>query len=213
MIKPLVGAADDGPGDAAVIVPVRGSTRGLAVGCGIEPALRQDRPLSHGGLRHRRGDSQLRRRGRRSRANRAPRQFLLGQHRAARDSGLAGPGGRGMPRHRPGVRNAVHLGQGQSLQRIHARWPEPGDPAHALDQRHRPGARHPPVRDDGFQGTGQPDSASGSHPSRAGGVDLGRPTISPARAASPGSTPRWAGVCSPPCTRRSVAAWSEAVTI
>jgi phosphoribosylformylglycinamidine synthase II len=36
-IKPLVGIKDDGPGDAAVIVPVRGSTRGLAVGCGINP--------------------------------------------------------------------------------------------------------------------------------------------------------------------------------
>jgi phosphoribosylformylglycinamidine synthase subunit PurSL len=37
VIKPLVGVADDGPGDAAVIVPVRGSTRGLAVGCGLNP--------------------------------------------------------------------------------------------------------------------------------------------------------------------------------
>ena len=37
VIKPLVGVHDDGPGDAAVILPVRGSTRGLAVGCGINP--------------------------------------------------------------------------------------------------------------------------------------------------------------------------------
>ena len=37
VIKPLVGASDDGPGDAAVILPVRGSTRGLAVGCGLNP--------------------------------------------------------------------------------------------------------------------------------------------------------------------------------
>jgi phosphoribosylformylglycinamidine (FGAM) synthase-like enzyme len=36
-IKPLVGINNDGPGDAAVIVPVRGSVRGLAVGCGINP--------------------------------------------------------------------------------------------------------------------------------------------------------------------------------
>ncbi len=35
VIKPLVGVADDGPGDAAVILPVRGSYRGLAVACGI----------------------------------------------------------------------------------------------------------------------------------------------------------------------------------
>jgi phosphoribosylformylglycinamidine (FGAM) synthase-like enzyme len=37
VIKPLVGVHDDGPGDAAVILPVRGSTRGLAIACGINP--------------------------------------------------------------------------------------------------------------------------------------------------------------------------------
>jgi phosphoribosylformylglycinamidine synthase len=37
VIKPLVGVRDDGPGDAAVVVPVLGSTLGLAVGCGINP--------------------------------------------------------------------------------------------------------------------------------------------------------------------------------
>jgi phosphoribosylformylglycinamidine synthase subunit PurSL len=36
-LRPLVGASDDGPGDAAVIVPVRGSSRGLAVACGLNP--------------------------------------------------------------------------------------------------------------------------------------------------------------------------------
>ncbi len=37
VIKPLVGAADDGPGDAAVVMPVLGSWTGLAIGCGINP--------------------------------------------------------------------------------------------------------------------------------------------------------------------------------
>lgn len=37
VIKPLVGAANDGPGNAAVITPVLGSMTGLAVGCGINP--------------------------------------------------------------------------------------------------------------------------------------------------------------------------------
>jgi phosphoribosylformylglycinamidine synthase len=37
VLKPLVGVADDGPGDASVIVPVRGSFLGLAVACGINP--------------------------------------------------------------------------------------------------------------------------------------------------------------------------------
>jgi phosphoribosylformylglycinamidine synthase len=35
VLKPLVGSEDDGPGDAAVVLPVRGSTRGLAISCGI----------------------------------------------------------------------------------------------------------------------------------------------------------------------------------
>lgn len=37
VIKPLVGAAHDGPGDAAVVAPVPGSTRGLAVSNGMNP--------------------------------------------------------------------------------------------------------------------------------------------------------------------------------
>jgi phosphoribosylformylglycinamidine synthase len=37
VIKPLVGAREDGPGDAAVIQPVRGSYQGLAISCGISP--------------------------------------------------------------------------------------------------------------------------------------------------------------------------------
>jgi phosphoribosylformylglycinamidine synthase len=37
VLKPLAGANGDGPGDAAVVLPVFGSWRGLAVGCGINP--------------------------------------------------------------------------------------------------------------------------------------------------------------------------------
>jgi phosphoribosylformylglycinamidine synthase len=37
VLKPLVGVADDGPGDAAVVLPVRGTHRGLAIACGINP--------------------------------------------------------------------------------------------------------------------------------------------------------------------------------
>lgn len=36
-LKPLVGDREDGPGDAAVVAPVLGSFRGLAVGCGLNP--------------------------------------------------------------------------------------------------------------------------------------------------------------------------------
>ena len=37
VIKPLVGIRDDGPGDAAVVMPVLGSWAGLAIGCGLNP--------------------------------------------------------------------------------------------------------------------------------------------------------------------------------
>jgi phosphoribosylformylglycinamidine synthase len=37
MIKPLVGERCDGPGDAAIITPVLGSTIGVALGCGLNP--------------------------------------------------------------------------------------------------------------------------------------------------------------------------------
>ncbi len=62
---------------------------------------------------------------------------------------------RGLPRPGPRLRHAVHLGQGQPVQRIHARGAEPGHPADAPHQRHRPGARRPQVRDDGPEGARQ----------------------------------------------------------
>jgi phosphoribosylformylglycinamidine synthase II len=39
VLKPLVGPRHEGPGDAAVITPILGGTRGLAIGCGINPLL------------------------------------------------------------------------------------------------------------------------------------------------------------------------------
>jgi phosphoribosylformylglycinamidine synthase len=35
VLKPLVGVGEDGPGDAAVVMPVLGGSRGIVVGCGI----------------------------------------------------------------------------------------------------------------------------------------------------------------------------------
>ncbi|MDB5308304.1 MAG: purL 1 [Gemmataceae bacterium] len=37
VVKPLVGVANDGPSDAAVLMPVLGSWTGVAVGCGLNP--------------------------------------------------------------------------------------------------------------------------------------------------------------------------------
>jgi phosphoribosylformylglycinamidine synthase len=37
VVKPLVGIHEDGPGDAAVVMPVLGEWAGLAIGCGLNP--------------------------------------------------------------------------------------------------------------------------------------------------------------------------------
>lgn len=37
VVKPLVGAKNDGPSDAAVVMPVLGSWQGAAIGCGMNP--------------------------------------------------------------------------------------------------------------------------------------------------------------------------------
>jgi phosphoribosylformylglycinamidine synthase len=37
VVKPLVGVANDGPSDAAVLMPVLGSWTGVAIGCGLNP--------------------------------------------------------------------------------------------------------------------------------------------------------------------------------
>jgi phosphoribosylformylglycinamidine synthase len=44
VVKPLVGANSDGPGDAAVLQPLRSTTLGLALGCGINPRYGQIDP-------------------------------------------------------------------------------------------------------------------------------------------------------------------------
>jgi phosphoribosylformylglycinamidine synthase len=39
IVKPLVGAAHDGPSDAAVVAPIPGQDRGVAVACGFNPSF------------------------------------------------------------------------------------------------------------------------------------------------------------------------------
>ena len=46
VIKPLVGVDESGPGDAAVIQPVRGSTAGLSISCGINPRYGEHDPYA-----------------------------------------------------------------------------------------------------------------------------------------------------------------------
>ena len=71
VVKPLVGVANDGPSDAAVVRPVLDVAARRGDRLRHEPALRRLRPVPHGGQRDRRGGAQLRgRRGRSARGSR-----------------------------------------------------------------------------------------------------------------------------------------------
>ncbi len=49
VVKPLVGVNDDGPGDAAVVLPDRRSRRGLAIACGLNPRYGELDPYAMAG--------------------------------------------------------------------------------------------------------------------------------------------------------------------
>ncbi|VTR99122.1 phosphoribosylformylglycinamidine synthase ii : Phosphoribosylformylglycinamidine synthase subunit PurL OS=Pirellula staleyi (strain ATCC 27377 / DSM 6068 / ICPB 4128) GN=purL PE=3 SV=1: AIRS: AIRS_C: AIRS: AIRS_C [Tuwongella immobilis] len=50
VIKPLVGVRDDGPSDAAVVMPILGDYAGIAIGCGINPQYGKLDPGAMAGL-------------------------------------------------------------------------------------------------------------------------------------------------------------------
>ena len=124
-IKPLPASRDDGPSDAAVVTPVLGSWKGLAIAQRDQPAVRRPRSVRDGRGRDRRGGAQRRRRRRRPDADRDPRQLLLGQRQRPGGARLARPRRGGVPRRGARVRHAVHHRQGLAEQRVPL-----GRPAH-----------------------------------------------------------------------------------
>ena len=119
---------------------------------------------------------------------------------SARNPGIARARRPGLPRPGTGVQDAVHLGQGQSQQRVRPRGQEPGHPADTLDQRDRPGARRPPLRHHGLQGAGKPRGAGRQHPPRAGRLALGGRCKGKREATCPASIPISVSGCSGPST-------------
>ena len=85
VIKPLVGDRDDGPGDASVILPVRGSNRGLAISCGINPRYGRLDPYAMAACVIDEAIRNCVAVGADPAADRPARQLLLGQHRTPRD--------------------------------------------------------------------------------------------------------------------------------
>ena len=83
-----------------------------------ESVLWRSRSLLDGGGGDRRGGAELRGRGRRSAADRHPRQFLLGQHRSARDTRFARACGPGLLRRGHRIGHALHQRQRQPEQRV-----------------------------------------------------------------------------------------------
>ena len=155
VVKPLVGAHDDGPGDAAVVAPVLGSWRGFAVGCGINPRYGDLDPYAMAAAAI---DEAVRNvvavGADPSRIalldnfcwGNTERPEVLGSlvraAEACRDVALA-------------LQHAVHQRQGQPQQRVPRRRPQHRHPADAAHQRAGPRAGRAPLRDDGPEGTGQ----------------------------------------------------------
>jgi phosphoribosylformylglycinamidine (FGAM) synthase-like enzyme len=143
VIKPFVGAAADGPGDAAVVLPVRGSLRGLSVSCGINPRYGELDPYAMAGCVI---DEAIRNAVAVGPTRRASRSWTTsagatpsGPRRSARWSWRR----RRWQRPGPLLGTPFHLGHGQPRYNdIHARgrsWPS----RRRCYQRHRPGARRP----------------------------------------------------------------------
>ena len=132
-----------------------GSTRGLAIACGINPRYGRLDPYAMAGCVIDEAVRNCVAVGADPDRIAILDNFCWGNTERPETLGSLVLAAAGVPRRGPGLRHAVHLGQGQPLQRVHARGQEPGDPADAADQRDGPGARRPPVRDDGPEGAGQ----------------------------------------------------------
>ena len=113
VLKPLVGARDDGPGDAAVVLPVRGSTRGLAVACGINPRYGQLDPYAMAACVVDEAIRNCVAVGADPERIALLDNFCWGNPERPETSGRAGAGRASVPRPGAGVRHTVHLGEGQ----------------------------------------------------------------------------------------------------
>ena len=205
VVKPLVGVHDDGPGDASVVLPVRGSTRGVAIACGINPRYGRLDPYAMAACVI---DEAIRNCvavgadperialldnfcwGNTDRPETLGSLVLAAQ--GCHDLALA----YGTPfiSGKDSLNNEyTHDGQ------------EPGDSAHTADQRDGPGARRPQVRDDGLEGARQPALVVGMTRRRAGRLALGPRSTGRRGARAPGRSR--AGLAG--CSGRSIAAISR----
>ena len=118
VVKPLVGAANDGPSDAAVVRPDLKSSRGLVIACGMNPRFGDLDPywLAASAI-----DEAVRNCvavGADPEQDCDSRQFLLGQHRQTRNPRQPRPGGTRLSGNGDRLSNAFHQRQGQLVQRV-----------------------------------------------------------------------------------------------
>ena len=140
VIKPLVGVHSDGPSDAAIVRPDLRSLRGVVIACGMNPRYGDFDPYWMAASAIDEAVRNCVAVGADPGADRDPRQFLLGQHRAARGARQPGAGRARLPRRGRCLVDAVHQRQRQPEQRILVRrfcgpTADRGDSAVAVDQR------------------------------------------------------------------------------
>ena len=188
---------DDGPGDASVVLPVRGLDPRPGRRLRDQPALRQARPLRDGRLRHRRGDPQLR--GRRApipsgspcsttsagATPSGPRRWARWCWRREACHDLALAYGTPFISGKDSLYNEyTHEGRSLAI--------PPTLLISAIGQ--VPDVRRCVTMD--LKEPGNLLLLAGHDPARAGRVALGRAPGQRRAAACPGSIPRWAGACS-----------------
>ena len=165
---------EDGPGDARWSCRSGARREGLAIGCGINPRYGDLDPYAMAGCVIDEAIRNCVAVGADPDRIALLDNFCWGNPERPETLGSLVLAAQGLPRPGAGLRHAVHLGQGQPVQRIHARRQEPGHPADPADQRDRPGARRPPLRDDGPEGAGQRPARRRPDARRAGRLDLAR---------------------------------------
>ncbi len=156
VLKPLVGAANDGPGDAAVVVPVLGSNVGLTVGCGINPHYGDSDPYAMAAAAIDEAVRNVVAVGADPSRIALLDNFCWGNTERPEVPWVVGAGSTSVLRRGRGVRHAIYQWQRQSQQRIPGWRSTHRDSADTAHKCAWPSSRYSPMREHGPKGAGKP---------------------------------------------------------